>query len=125
MIVSLALTTAAGVLAFANVRSPVRPLIVMIFVLVVPGTALIRLVRLRDPVAELMLAVGLSIAVATLAASAAMYASVYSWRLVLGLLMGVTVTGTALEFVQLFVGRTRTEAKSTATDAPDPVSASD
>lgn len=125
VVISLAVTAVVGLLAFANVRSPVRPLVVLIFVLVVPGMALIRLVRLRDPLVELLLAIGLSIGVTTLAASAAMYASIYSWRLVLGLLIGITLSGTASELRQLLVGRRRIAANSTGTDAPDPINAPD
>lgn len=87
----------AGVLAFANLDSPLRAVIVLWFMLVCPGLALVRLIRLADPVAELAVGVAASVALATLVASALLYAGLWSPQAVLAVLIGATVTGVALD----------------------------
>lgn len=54
--------TSAGWLTYAAIESPIRPVIVFWFLLICPGMALMRWLRIQDTVAELMLAVALSLA---------------------------------------------------------------
>ena len=51
-----------------------RPLLVAAFLLVCPGMALVRLVRVGDPWAQLALAIGLSIALSTAVPAVLIYA---------------------------------------------------
>lgn len=92
----------AGVLAFANLDSPLRAVIVLWFMLVCPGLALIRLAHLADPVAELAVGIALSVALASVVAAALLYAGAWSPQAVLGVLIAATVTGVGLD-----VGRRR------------------
>jgi hypothetical protein len=59
-----ALTVAALLLGHEAVVSPLRPPIVTLFIAVCPGLALVRLLRLRRPAIEALLAVALSLVLA-------------------------------------------------------------
>jgi uncharacterized membrane protein len=63
-----AITALTGVAIFAGVTASVAPLIV-VFVLVCPGLALVGALRLRDPLFEIVLGVGLSVSIAGLLAT--------------------------------------------------------
>lgn len=93
----LVCSSATAVLALADVRSPLRVLVSLSFLLVCPGMAIVRHWRLRAPIVELALATGLSVALATLVAGVMLYAGVWSMELGLLLLAGITVAGAALE----------------------------
>jgi uncharacterized membrane protein len=86
---------AVSVLAFGDVDSAVRVPVVLWFVLVCPGMALVRHLRLDDAVAELMIGIALSAALATLAAGGMLYAGSWSPEGTLAVLVGVTVLGAA------------------------------
>ena len=101
--VPLAITAACAVVAalvYADVDSPVRSLIVLAFLLVVPGLALVRPLGLREPVAELSLAVALSIAISVLVPTALLYGSAWSPGGALAIVLGLTVAGAAVELAK-------------------------
>jgi uncharacterized membrane protein len=89
------LAAAAVAVTLADVRSPARAAIVLAFVLVVPGLAIVRPIGLRDPLVELTLGVAVSVAIDTLAASAILYAGGWSPSLVLVVIVGLTLAATA------------------------------
>ena len=96
--VVLALSTlAAGVAVYGGLPGAIRAPVVLWFVLVCPGMALIRLVRLGSVAAELTLAVALSIALAVLVPSALLYADAWSPPLGLAILMALTTAATAAD----------------------------
>jgi hypothetical protein len=71
------------------------------FVLVCPGMALVRLLRLEDSVVELVAGVGLSVAVATIVTTVTVYGGISSWRWTLGgLLVLVGVAAVAQLWVR-------------------------
>jgi hypothetical protein len=65
-------------LAVVQVHSPLRVVLVLVFLLVAPGLAYVPLLGLRDPVLELVLAVGVSIAFETLLVTGQVYAGLWS-----------------------------------------------
>jgi flagellin-like protein len=67
-------------------------LVVLWFVLVCPGIALVRLLRLEDPFAELTLAVAVSIALALVLSGVGLYAGLWSPTVTLCVLIAITVT---------------------------------
>jgi uncharacterized membrane protein len=81
----------AGLLALSGVQSPVRVLVVLWFVLVCPGIALVRLLRLEDPFAELTLAVAVSITLALVLSGVGLYAGLWSPTVTLCVLIAITV----------------------------------
>jgi hypothetical protein len=85
----------AGALVLAGVHSPVRVLVVLWFVLICPGMAVVRLLRLADPVAELALAVAVSITLAGLVSGVALYAGLWSPDVSLVVLVAVTAAASA------------------------------
>ncbi len=72
---------------------------VLWFVLVCPGMALVHVLRLRDPVAELSLAVALSLALDTLVASAFLYAGRWSPDGTLTVLIAIAAVGAGADLI--------------------------
>ena len=95
---------AAGLLALLDVASPLRPLAALWFMAICPGMAFVRLLRLDDPVAEWSLAIALSIALDAIVAAVILYSGVRSFKWGLGVLIVLSLIGTA---IQLGVGRAR------------------
>lgn len=77
-------------LVLLHVHSPVRALVVACFVLVCPGLSLVRLIGLEDRTEQIVLGIALSLAAATVAALAMVYA--HLWSPTLGVLMLAVVT---------------------------------
>ena len=94
----IALTSAAlaVALAVAQVHSPLRVLVILWFVLVCPGMTIVRRLRITDPAAELTLALGLSVALATAVASIGLYSGLWSPGATLGVLVVITVVAAVL-----------------------------
>jgi hypothetical protein len=91
------LALAVGIVAFADVASALRPGVVLAFLLVAPGMSLIRLLRMEDGLAELTLAVALSIALAGIVPGTMLYAGTWSPKRALVVLMGITLLATVFE----------------------------
>jgi uncharacterized membrane protein len=104
-------TIAVGGVVLLAPDSPVRPLVVLPFVLVAPGIALVRLLALRDPVLELTLACAVGIALATLVGSVMAYAGSWLPDLGLAVLMSIMLAAIAGDFLQV---RTATRAEEEA-----------
>jgi hypothetical protein len=95
----LALTLSFGIVMFAGLESPLRPLLALAFLSLCPGMAFIRLLRLDDPIAEVTLAVALSVALDTLVAGSMVYAGTWSAEVILGVLITLSLIGLALQVV--------------------------
>jgi uncharacterized membrane protein len=76
--------------------APLRPALVIWFVAICPGMAIVRLLRLDSLLVEVALAIALSLALAGLIASALVYAGIWSPNLVLELLVVTAVGGLVL-----------------------------
>ena len=81
----------AALVVWGSVTPALRGPVVLAFLLVGPGMALVHPLRLRDRLAELCLAVALSIALDTLFASAFLYARGWSPDGILAALIAVAV----------------------------------
>ena len=86
--------------------SALRPLIVLWFFVICPGMALVRLLRLRNVLAEYTLAVATSLTLETLVASIQLYAHHWSPTITVSILIGICMVGALL---QLFVLRPPTK----------------
>ena len=86
--------------------SVLRPFIVFWFFVICPGMALVRLLRLRNLLAEYTLAVATSLTLDTLVASIQLYSHHWSPTLTLNILIGICVAGALL---QLYVLRSSTK----------------
>jgi len=81
----------AALAAALDWPAPLRPALVIWFVAICPGMAIVRLLRLDSLLVEVTLAIALSLALAGLIASALVYAGLWSPNLVLELLVAITV----------------------------------
>ena len=89
-----------GLVTFVLPIRPLRPLLVVPFLLVIPGMVLVRRLRLAEWWVELLLAVGLSIAVNTLLATTMVYAGVWSPNLLLAVLVWVSLVAGIEELIR-------------------------
>jgi hypothetical protein len=87
----VAVAVLAGIVGVFDVAVPLRSVLVSAFVLFGPGAAVVRLAGLRAPAPALALAAAVSVALATLVASATLYAGLWSPRVTLVLLVAVTL----------------------------------
>jgi predicted nucleotidyltransferase len=108
-------TVAAGLVAFVLTDTAVRPFIILWFLFVCPGMALVRFFRLEDLVVEWILALALSFAVDAIAAGALLYAGSWSPTTILGILMGISLGGAILQIgldpLIKLIGRTRVSSE--------------
>jgi hypothetical protein len=90
----LLLAEVAGVLILASPDVPGAGLVVIGFLVTCPGWAIVRHLRLYDPIAELTLAVAVSLALNVLVGQFLVYMGAWSGRIGAAVLVAVTVTGT-------------------------------
>jgi hypothetical protein len=88
-----------GITAVGELQA-IRPFAVFAFTLTGPGTALVRLLPLRDPLERAVVAVAISLSVATLAAEAAYIGHVLSPAVVLAGLAAVCSAAAAAELAR-------------------------
>jgi hypothetical protein len=81
----------------AGAGAPLQPLVACWFLLVCPGLALAPLLDLEDPWDELGVALGISVALDIVLATALMYAGAWSPALVVGLLAVISLAGAAAQ----------------------------
>lgn len=96
IIISLS-TVATGLVTFVNTDIAVRPFIVLWFLFVCPGMALVRFFRLEELVVEWILALALSFAVDAIVAGILLYAGRWSPTAMLGILMGISLGGAIIQ----------------------------
>jgi hypothetical protein len=80
-----------GLAVFVFPLLPARPLIVFWFLFVCPGAALVRFLRIQEPVSVGTLAVAMSLSVDALIAGCQMYAGYWSPEWTLVIVMALTV----------------------------------
>jgi hypothetical protein len=81
----------AGAVQLAPPHSPLRLAVILWFVLVCPGMAVVRLLAVNDAATELALAVALSIALAMAAGGIALYSGLWAPGATLAILIAFTV----------------------------------
>jgi len=85
------LAGASVVLVLLDVAVPARPVLVLAFATVCPGMALVRLLRLDEPLPEFLLAVVVSLCLAALVATASVYVGAWNARIDLLAIVEVTL----------------------------------
>jgi hypothetical protein len=90
---------AAAAAAFADLASPLRPWLVFWFLLVCPGMALVRLLQIDDGLAQLTLAIALSLALDAATGGVMLYAGAWSPNRALAILVLLSLAGAALQLV--------------------------
>lgn len=93
----LASSIAVVSLVVLDVDSAIRPVVVVAFLIVAPGTAIVRLLKIPDRIAELTLGIALSAAVDGTVPGVLMYAGFWSSDLALLIVIGITLAATFLE----------------------------
>lgn len=91
----------AGVAVYGALGAPLRPLFTLWFILVCPGMAFIRLLRLRTPVAEWTLAIALSLALDTIVTMILLYSGAASAEGALIVLIAISLAGVGLQVMRV------------------------
>lgn len=91
--VLLVASAIVAVLAFADVHSSLRAIVVPPFLLVFPGLAWARLLRISDRTMTMILAIALSIVVDTVVPGTLVYASAWSPSTAVAVVLAVTLAG--------------------------------
>ena len=104
-LILIASAATTGALVFGDVDSPIRPVVAMWFLLVCPGMALVPLLRLQDGITELVLGIGVSVALTALVAIGCLYAGFWSPNGILALLIGETLIGAMAQLLAPGGGR--------------------
>ncbi|MCA1672159.1 MAG: hypothetical protein LC799_08140 [Actinobacteria bacterium] len=91
--------TAASIVTFTGAFPNVRPFVVLPFLLLCPGLAWVRLLRFESGLAELTLAVALSLVFATAVPAGMLYAGAWSPRGSFAVLFALTLVALVLEFI--------------------------
>jgi len=102
---------AAGVLALNDVSSPLRPMLVLWFLLICPGMAFIQLLDFRDQIYKIVLAVSLSLALDLLIATILLFSGLWSPELILLVLIALSSFGVACQLIQWLRLRARSAAE--------------
>jgi hypothetical protein len=90
---------ATALLVYVTPGLPLRPYVVQAFLILCPGMALIRLLRLRDVAVEWTLAIALSIVLDGTVPTIQLYAHLWSPDVSLAILLGITVLAALAWFI--------------------------
>jgi hypothetical protein len=96
VLIVAAITALTGMAIVAGVTGSVAPLII-VFVLLCPGLALVGPLRLRDPLFEIVLGVALSVSVAGLLATMELFLHAWAPMPTLSLLVAISIAGLLLD----------------------------
>lgn len=87
----------AGALVGFDAPSPLRSIVVLVFLGIVPGLSIVNLFGLGDVTQKLVVSIGLSLALDTIVAVLAVYAGLWSPFGIMSILIGVTLAGAGLQ----------------------------
>lgn len=86
-----------GSLFFADLETPVRPLVGFWFLLVCPGMAIVRVFDVQNALLEWVLAMALSIALSGIISNIQIYTATWSPTFAMGVLIGLTLVGVLIQ----------------------------
>jgi hypothetical protein len=104
--------------SLANIAEPLRPPIAFWFLLVCPGMAYVRLLRLKDSLAEWTIAIALSLALDAAVAGVMLFARAWSPGHGLIALIVISLAGALLQ-LEVAYGRVAAVFRSAKTNAPE------
>ncbi len=90
-------TAAVAGFVLTNTDSSVRQVVVVSFLLVVPGLAWVRLLRLRDRTEVIMLAVATSVVIDACVSGALVYGGIWSADAALAIVLALSLAGGVVE----------------------------
>lgn len=90
---------AIGIIQMLNLESPIRPLLAFWFLLICPGMAFVRLLKMKQPLIELTTAIALSLTLNTIVAEVMIYADIWSPDWAVALLISMTIIGALFQLM--------------------------
>ncbi|GCE12662.1 hypothetical protein [Tengunoibacter tsumagoiensis] len=104
-LVIIASTIAVGLVTFVQPDLAIRPFVVMWFLFICPGMAVVRLLYLQDKVAEWSLGIALSLSLDAIITSLFMYSGHWSSYGTLAILMWVSFCCSLVQIIAFFMRR--------------------
>ena len=101
----VALAGATGLLVTLDATTPLRPWITLAFLLICPGMAFVQLLEFEDPLAEVVLAVALSLVLELGIAAVAVYGGFWAAGRVLLLVIALSMAGILVQLFRWHRGR--------------------
>jgi uncharacterized membrane protein YadS len=90
-------TVATAVMFYTNSPSVLRPWLVLWFLLVCPGKAMVRIFEVQESLLEWVLSIALSISLAGIISTIQIYTHTWSPAINLGILIGLTLGGVIVQ----------------------------
>lgn len=90
----------AALFVLTDIASPFRPVVVLSFLMLAPGVAVVRLLRLENFLLQASLAIGLALALDAVASTFLLYISSWSFELVFLSISGLTVLCALVDLIQ-------------------------
>jgi len=110
---------AVSFVTFVNVGNPIQGIAVLWFVTLCPGMSLVPLLKLRQLVIELTLAVALSLSIDAIVVGIFLYTGRWSTPDMLWVLVAVCLIGSMLQVLPL--GNSSTDGRKEGTDSQDEI----
>lgn len=92
-------TSAVLMVVLFFTEAPFSAVVSLGFLLICPGMAFVRLLRIAERMTEVLLAIAFSIAIATIVSETMLLAGIWSPKLGLLTLVGIALSGVAIEVV--------------------------
>jgi hypothetical protein len=91
---------AVAAVTFGDIVTPLRPVIALWFLLIIPGLAFVRLLQIGEYFIEIPLALALSLAIDAIVAGVMLYAGAWSPKGILAVLLWVSIVGAVLQVIE-------------------------
>lgn len=90
---------AIGIIQMLDLSSPIRPFLAFWFLLVCPGMAFVRLLKMQHTLIELTTAIALSLTLNTIVAEIMIYTDIWSSDWAVAVLISITIIGAVLQLI--------------------------
>jgi len=101
-IIILSITLFTGILVWSSAGGPLQPFATFLFMLVIPGLAITRLMRIQNFLTELILAIAISLGISILMSEVMVFAHLWSPMVGFIILVAISVLGAALQLSGAF-----------------------
>lgn len=106
----LFVSLSTGILVWSGTNVLLRPIVVFLFMLIIPGLALTRLMRIKDFLTELIIAIAISLGISILMSEVMVFAHLWSPAVGFIILVSISLIGAALQLNKALTQDRHTEA---------------
>ena len=99
-IIIIYVSVLVGILSWSNFSNVISPILIFLFMLVIPGLAYTRLLNIKDLFTELIMAVTFSIVISTILAEFMLFSHRWSPFAGLAVLIAISIYGAFLQIIK-------------------------